>query len=197
MGFDEIKTGEIAVFGKKIARPNPLNVRRHGIALIPEDRKTQGIILENSVTFNTSIAVLDRFISWLRVNRKKEQEIVNRGIESMAVKTPSVNQRVVNLSGGNQQKVVLAKWLATEPKILIMDEPTRGIDVGAKAEIYRTINDLAAQGIGIIMVSSELNEVINMSDRLAIMWEGSIATILEKKDFSQDRILKHALGGMK
>jgi ribose transport system ATP-binding protein/inositol transport system ATP-binding protein len=197
MGFDDIKTGEIAVFGKKIAKSNPLTVRRYRIALIPEDRKTQGLILENTITFNTSIAVLDQFINWLRVNRKKEQEIVKHGVESMAVKTPSVNQRVINLSGGNQQKVVLAKWLATIPKILIMDEPTRGIDVGAKAEIYRTINDLAAQGIAIIMVSSELNEVINMSDRLAIMWEGSIAAILEKEDFSQDRILKYALGGMK
>jgi ribose transport system ATP-binding protein/inositol transport system ATP-binding protein len=197
MGFDELAGGEISVFGEKITKPNPLTVRQHGLALIPENRKTQGLILENTVAFNTSIAVLEKFINWLRVNRKKEMEIVNYGIESMAVKTPSVNQRVVNLSGGNQQKVVLAKWLATAPKILIMDEPTRGIDVGAKAEIYRIINELAAQGIAVIMVSSELNEVINMSDRLAIMWEGGIAAILEKENFSQDLILKHALGGMK
>jgi ribose transport system ATP-binding protein/inositol transport system ATP-binding protein len=197
MGFDGITEGEISVFGQKITRPNPLNIRQHGLALIPENRKTQGLILENTVAFNTSIAVLEKFIRWLKVNRKKEMEIVNRGVESMAVKTPSVNQRVVNLSGGNQQKVVLAKWLATAPKILIMDEPTRGIDVGAKAEIYRTINDLAAQDIAIIMISSELNEVINMSDRLAIMWEGSIAAILDKENFSQDIILKYALGGAK
>jgi ribose transport system ATP-binding protein/inositol transport system ATP-binding protein len=196
MGFDEPAGGEISVFGERITRPNPLNVREHGLALIPENRKTQGLILENTVAFNTSLAVLEKFIKWLRVNRKKEMEIVNHGIESMSVKTPSVNQRVINLSGGNQQKVVLAKWLATAPKILIMDEPTRGIDVGAKAEIYRIINELAAQGIGIIMVSSELNEVINMSDRLAIMWEGGIAAILEKEDFSQDLILKYALGGV-
>jgi ribose transport system ATP-binding protein/inositol transport system ATP-binding protein len=196
MGFDELAGGEISVFGERIAKPNPLNVRRHGLALVPENRKTQGLILENTVSFNTSLAVLEEFINWLRVNRKKELEIVNHGIESMSVKTPSINQRIINLSGGNQQKVVLAKWLATAPKILIMDEPTRGIDVGAKAEIYRIINELAAQGIGVIMVSSELNEVINMSDRLAIMWEGGIAAVLEKENFSQDLILKYALGGV-
>ncbi|MFP3040974.1 sugar ABC transporter ATP-binding protein [Treponema primitia] len=197
MGFDGLAGGEINVFGKRITRPNPLTAKKHGLALVPESRKTQGLILDNTVSFNTSLAVLEKFISWFRVSRQKELEIVNHGVESMAVKTPSVNQRIVNLSGGNQQKVVLAKWLATSPKILILDEPTRGIDVGAKAEIYRIINDLAANGIAIIMVSSELNEVINMSDRLAIMWEGSIAAILGKENFSQDIILKHALGGIK
>ncbi|MDR2740096.1 MAG: sugar ABC transporter ATP-binding protein [Treponema sp.] len=197
MGFDELAGGEIDVFGQKLTRPDPLTAKKHGLALVPESRKTQGLILENTVSFNTSLAVLEKFISWLRVNRQKEMEIVNHGVESMAVKTPSINQRIVNLSGGNQQKVVLAKWLATSPKILIMDEPTRGIDVGAKAEIYRIINELASQGIAVIMVSSELNEVINMSDRLAIMWEGSIAAILDKGNFSQDIILKYALGGGK
>jgi ribose transport system ATP-binding protein/inositol transport system ATP-binding protein len=196
MGFGELSGGEIEVFGEKITQPNPLAAKKNGLALVPESRKTQGLILENTVAFNTSLAVLEKFIRWLRVSRQKELEIVNYGVESMAVKTPSINQRIVNLSGGNQQKVVLAKWLATSPKILILDEPTRGIDVGAKAEIYRIINDLAANGIAIIMVSSELNEVINMSDRLAIMREGSIAAILNKEDFSQDVILKHALGGV-
>jgi ribose transport system ATP-binding protein/inositol transport system ATP-binding protein len=197
MGFDELAEGEIDVFGQKLIRPSPLTAKKHGLALVPESRKTQGLILENTVSFNTSLAVLEEFISWLRVNRQKEMEIVNHGIDSMAVKTPSINQRTVNLSGGNQQKVVLAKWLATSPKILILDEPTRGIDVGAKAEIYRTINELAAQGIAVIMVSSELNEVINMSDRLVIMWEGSIVAILGKEHFLQDIILRYALGGGK
>jgi ribose transport system ATP-binding protein/inositol transport system ATP-binding protein len=195
MGIDKIAGGEYTIFGKKITMTNPLTARKHGLALVPESRKTQGLILENTVAFNSTLAVLDQFISWLRVNRQKEAEIINAGVESMAIKTPSVRQIVVNLSGGNQQKVVLAKWLATSPKILILDEPTRGIDVGTKAEIYRIINELAGQGIAIIMVSSELNEVINMSDRIAVMREGSIAGILERDNFSQDMILKHALGG--
>jgi ribose transport system ATP-binding protein/inositol transport system ATP-binding protein len=195
MGIDAISGGEYTVLGKTIDKPNPLLVRRHGLALVPESRKTQGLILENTVAFNSTLAVLDKFIHWLRVNRQKESDIINNGVDSMSIKTPSVNQRVVNLSGGNQQKVVLAKWLATSPEILILDEPTRGIDVGAKAEIYRIINELARKGIAIIMVSSELNEVINMSDRLAVMREGTIAGILERDNFSQDIILKYALGG--
>jgi ribose transport system ATP-binding protein/inositol transport system ATP-binding protein len=195
MGIDDVSGGEYTVFGTTITKPNPLLARRHGLALVPESRKTQGLILENTVAFNSTLAVLDKFINWLRVNRQKESDIVNTGVESMSIKTPTVNQRVNNLSGGNQQKVVLAKWLATSPKILILDEPTRGIDVGAKAEIYRIINELAGTGIAIIMVSSELNEVINMSDRLAVMREGTITGILEKDNFSQDIILKYALGG--
>jgi ribose transport system ATP-binding protein/inositol transport system ATP-binding protein len=196
MGMDEISGGEYTVFGKRITRPNPLIARRQGLALVPESRKIQGLILEHTVAFNSTLAVLELFISWLRVNRKKETEIVNYGVENMSIKTPSVNQRVANLSGGNQQKVVLAKWLATSPRILILDEPTRGIDVGAKAEIYRIINELAVQGIAIIMVSSELNEVINMSDRLVVMREGAIAGVLERDNFSQDTILTYALGGV-
>lgn len=139
--------------------------------------------------------MLDQFIKNLVVNFKVEREIVENGVKSMNIKTPSITQRVGNLSGGNQQKVVLAKWLATNPKILILDEPTRGIDVGAKAEIYKIINDLAAQGIAIIMISSELNEVMNMCDRMAVMREGEIAGFLDHQDFSQDLILKYALGG--
>jgi ribose transport system ATP-binding protein/inositol transport system ATP-binding protein len=196
LGFTKKTSGEVLVFGKKIDAINPTDASGYGLALVPESRKTQGLVLGNTVVFNATLAVLNTFISCLRVNRKKEYAIVNRGVESMNIKTPSVSQRVGNLSGGNQQKVVLAKWLATAPKILILDEPTRGIDVGAKAEIYRIINDLARQGIAIIMVSSELNEVMNMCDRLAVMREGEISGILDKKDFSQDAILKYALGGM-
>jgi ribose transport system ATP-binding protein/inositol transport system ATP-binding protein len=197
MGLDRISGGEIYVFGKKLTKLNPVAVRQHGLALVPESRKTQGLVLENTISFNTSIVVLDQFIRWLQVNRKKENEIVNHGVESMNVKTPSVRRKVSNLSGGNQQKVVLAKWLATVPKILIMDEPTRGIDVGAKAEIYRIINDLVSAGIAIIMISSELNEVINMSDRLVVMREGAITGLFDRKNYAQDVILKYALGGVK
>jgi ribose transport system ATP-binding protein/inositol transport system ATP-binding protein len=196
MGLSQRTSGEVFVFGKKISRLNPVVTQKHGIALVPESRKTQGLVLENTVAFNTTLAVLDKFIRYLRVNRQKENAIVEQGVASMDIKTPSLTQQVSNLSGGNQQKVVLAKWLATSPKILILDEPTRGIDVGAKAEIYRIINDLAAAGIAVIMVSSELNEVINMSDRMAVMREGEIVGILDRNEFSQDRILKYALGGI-
>jgi ribose transport system ATP-binding protein/inositol transport system ATP-binding protein len=193
LGLSERTGGDVFVFGKKMNKLNPTEVNKHGLALVPESRKTQGLVLENTIAFNTTLAVLDSFISYLRINRQKELQIVTNGIESLGIKTPSVKQRVSNLSGGNQQKVVLAKWLATSPKILILDEPTRGIDVGAKAEIYRIINDLAASGIAIIMVSSELNEVLNMCDRLVVMREGEIVGTLEKNDFSQDTILNYAL----
>jgi len=195
LGFDKRTGGEIDVFGKKVDKLNPQNCHRYGLALVPENRKTQGLILENSVAFNTSLAVVHKFIRHLHIYRGQEREIVSNGIRSMDIKTPSSEQRVANLSGGNQQKVVLAKWLATNPKILILDEPTRGIDVGAKAEIYKIINDLAAKGLAVIMVSSELNEILNICDRAAIMWENKIATILDKSEFSQDNILKYALGG--
>jgi ribose transport system ATP-binding protein/inositol transport system ATP-binding protein len=195
-GLRKKDAGDVIIFGEKEEGLKPEAVNKKGLALVPESRKTQGLILETTVAFNTTLAVLWNFISYLRVNRKKEYQIVEDSIESLNIKTPSVNQRVSNLSGGNQQKVVLAKWLATSPRILILDEPTRGIDVGAKAEIYRIINELAAKGIAIIMVSSELNEVLNMCDRLVVMREGEIAGTLIKKELSQDTILKYALGGV-
>ena len=195
MGLDKRDSGEIELFGHRHDNITPLESQKLGMALVPESRKTQGLILDNTVAFNTTLAVLDQFIKNLVVNFKVEREIVENGVKSMNIKTPSITQRVGNLSGGNQQKVVLAKWLATNPKILILDEPTRGIDVGAKAEIYKIINDLAAQGIAIIMISSELNEVMNMCDRMAVMREGEIAGFLDHQDFSQDLILKYALGG--
>ena len=195
LGFAKRTSGEIIVFGKKIDKLTPQNSKKYGLALVPENRKTQGLILDNTVSFNTSLAVVNKFIRKLYVNRKLEKEIVKHGIDSMGIKTPSSMQRVSNLSGGNQQKVVLAKWLAAEPKILILDEPTRGIDVGAKAEIYRIINGLAADGLAVIMISSELNEIINICDRVAIMWGNEITAVLERNEFSQDAILRYALGG--
>jgi ribose transport system ATP-binding protein len=197
LGFDRRSGGDILVFGKRIAKLTPRSAYKIGLALVPENRKTQGLILGNSVAFNASLAVIGDFIRNLRVDRKREREIVDRGIKSMDIKTPSSQQKVVNLSGGNQQKVVLAKWLATKPRILILDEPTKGIDVGAKAEVYKIINDLAASGLAVIMVSSELNEILNICDRVAVMWDNKISAIMDRSEFSQDKILKHALGGNK
>jgi ribose transport system ATP-binding protein/inositol transport system ATP-binding protein len=195
LGFSKRDSGEVIIFGENIAGLNPSNAKKHGIALVPESRKTQGLILNNSVSFNITLAVLNLFIKNLNVDRNAEANIVNGGIKRLDIKTPSADQRAANLSGGNQQKIVIAKWLATSPRILILDEPTRGIDVGAKAEIYRMVNELAAEGIAVIMVSSELNELLGMCDRIAVMREGEIAAIIERKDFSQDTILRYALGG--
>lgn len=195
MGFSDKDSGEVYINGEHIKRLTPLDCLDHGLALVPENRKIQGLFLENTVSFNTTISVLDKFIGKLKVNKKEEKKIVDKGINDLNIKTPSPQARVGNLSGGNQQKVVLAKWLGTNPKILCLDEPTRGVDVGAKAEIYKIINSLAANGIAVIMISSELNEVINMCDRLAIMYDGTIAKILNKEDFNQDAILHYAIGG--
>jgi ribose transport system ATP-binding protein/inositol transport system ATP-binding protein len=197
LGFTKRDSGEVIIFGETVDKLNPANAKKHGVALVPENRKTQGLVLENTVSFNMTLAVLDAFIKHFSVDRNAETDIVNNGIKRLDIKTPSAAQRAANLSGGNQQKIVLAKWLATSPKILILDEPTRGIDVGAKAEIYRMVNDLAALGIAIIMVSSELNELLGMCDRIAVMREGEISAIIGRKDFSQDTILRYAIGGIK
>ena len=140
-----------------------------------------------------SISVLPRFIRHFHVDYKKEKEIVDGGIASLAIKTPSRDQRAVNLSGGNQQKVVLAKWLAADPQVLILDEPTRGVDVGAKAEIYKIINELAVRGIAVIMISSEMPEIVNMCDRMLVMSEGRIRGALDRSEFEQTKILHYAI----
>ena len=164
-----------------------------GLCLVPENRKLEGLILKNTIAFNMSISVVHKFINMLHVSRKKEEEIVNNGVSSLDVKTPSIHQVVGNLSGGNQQKVVIAKWLAAEPKLLIMDEPTRGVDVGAKAEIYKIMNELVQQGIGIVMISSEMPETVNMCDRMYVMSEGKIRGELDKSEFTQEAILNLAM----
>ena len=195
MGFRRGGHGRISVFDKALNETSdPLVMNDLGVALVPEDRKTQGLFLFNDITFNSSIASLSEFITNLRVNRRKETELTEHAIKTLNIKVPSLQSKVGNLSGGNQQKVVLGKWLVTNPKVLILDEPTRGIDVGAKAEIYKIINGLASQGVAIVMISSELNEVMNMSDRLAVMRSGEITTILQREEYSQDGILRNALG---
>ena len=195
MGLDPIDGGEVIIDGARFTKPEPIRIQMKKLALVPESRKTQGLILGNTIQFNVSLAVLPRFIRHLRVDRRKEARLAAQAIRDFSIKASSIKQRVMNLSGGNQQKAVLAKWLLTEPRILIMDEPTRGIDVGAKAEIYSIMNDLVARGMAIIMVSSELNEIINMCDRLVIMNEGKIVAELDRKEFEQDLILHYALGG--
>lgn len=196
-GIDKYDSGTIKIDGKEVQIISPLDAMNNGIGLVPEDRKKQGLVLIRSIGYNITLPVLNRFIKGPRVNKAIEEEIVKNYISKLSIKTPSINQAAKNLSGGNQQKVVIAKWLATNPKVLILDEPTRGVDVGAKAEIYGIMSMLAKQGVGIIMISSELPEVINMSDRVLVMHQGTIAGELKRDELNQERIMHYATGGMK
>ena len=193
VGIDKKTGGEVLLEGKVLDIQKPIDAINAGVVLIPENRKEEGLVLENSVRFNTTLAVLKEFIRGIIWNRKKEESMVEEHINALKIRTPHQEQLILNLSGGNQQKVVIAKWLATAPKVLIMDEPTRGVDVGAKAEIYTIMNDLAKQGISIIMISSDLPEIINMSDRVLVMREGKLAGILEKDEIGQEQIMRYAV----
>ena len=177
-GADPIDSGDIYVNGQKVTIKSPQDAVKHGIGYLSEDRKRFGIVVQKTVAENTTMADLDEFANGPFINKKKENEVAQKYVESLATKTPSVDQLVVNLSGGNQQKVVIAKWLTRNCDILIFDEPTRGIDVGAKNEIYKLMNQLAAEGKAIIMVSSEMTEILRMSDRIVVMCEGATGSSL-------------------
>lgn len=192
-GVDKKVQGEVFVNGRKADIRNAADAIENRIAMVSEDRKKEGLILHNNIGFNISILSLKEFISGCRVNRKKEKEIIDTQIKALNIKTFGHHQLAVNLSGGNQQKVVLAKWLAIEPQIIIMDEPTRGIDIGAKAEIYEIMNRLTRAGHSIIVVSSELPEIINMCDRVVVMMEGAITAILNRDELTQEKIMYHSL----
>jgi ribose transport system ATP-binding protein len=191
-GLWPFSQGEILVNGKKALIRDPEDAMRLGLALVPESRKLEAIYPEMSVMFNITLKTLKEFIKGLFVDYEKEKAIAREQVENMAIKTPSYSQIIGNLSGGNQQKVVIGRWLATKPSILILDEPTKGVDVGAKAEIYAIMNGLAAQGVSIIMISSELPEVINMADRVMVMSVGRITACLPREKLSQEAIMKHA-----
>ena len=191
-GLTRAKTGETYIDGKKVDIRTAVDAMKNGIAMVPENRKLQGLYHVQSVRFNSTIEVLEQFMHNLVVNARREEEITQEFIDKMRTKTPSQEQTIANLSGGNQQKVMIGRWLATNPKILILDEPTRGVDVGAKAEIYEIMNNLTKQGVSIIMISSELPEIINMSDRVYVMYEGRITGCIEHEDVSQEAIMKLA-----
>lgn len=189
---DPVLGGRIFLDGKEIKPSNPLEAVKEGISMVPEDRKGQGVILGLPLLNNICMSIYKRISHGLFVNQKKEKEVARQYIDSLKIKTPNEKFLAGNLSGGNQQKVVLAKCLAAQSRILILDEPTRGIDVGAKYEFYKLINDLAEQGIGILMVSSEMDELLGMSDRILMMCEGRQTGILEKEEFSQENIFRYA-----
>jgi len=188
-GLAKEVTGEIYINGNKVEIHNPEEAIKHGLALVPESRKEQGLYLVQSVKYNTTIEVLKEFIGKFRVNDKRETEITQEYIDLMSTKTPSQAQKIGNLSGGNQQKVMIGRWLATKPKVLILDEPTRGIDVGAKSEIYAIMNNLVKTGVSIIMISSELPEIINMSDRVYVMAGGVVRGCINREEISQENIM--------
>jgi len=189
-GVDSLTRGEVLIDGKPVRIKSPADAVRYGIGWVPEDRKLHGLILGMDVQENTTMAILHRISNLLGAVRQKEAKRISAHyVEALSIITPSLTQTVRNLSGGNQQKVVLAKWLSTEPKLLIMDEPTRGIDIGAKAEVHALMSRLAQRGMGILMISSEMPEIIGMSDRVIVMCQGRITGEFERDKLDQEEIM--------
>jgi len=193
-GIDSLDKGHIKVNGKLLKVRSPKHAIQNGIGLIPEDRKKHGLILSMQVKENITFSILGKIKRWIFVDTKEEMRISEKLQSDLSIKTPTLKQKTRNLSGGNQQKVVIAKWLATKCDVLIFDEPTRGIDVGAKQEIYHLMHELTKDGKSIIMISSEMPELIGMSDRIIIMYEGHINGELCAGEYSQERILELASG---
>lgn len=196
IGADTMKTGEIFLEGKKIHNHSPHEAMEHGIVLVPEDRKLQGILANLSISDNINISLLDRNSNRFGfVSRKKEEQIAGDGIRNFKIKTPSPEKKIVELSGGNQQKCIVARWISTNPKVLILDEPTKGIDVGAKSEFYQMICEFAKQGLGVILISSELPEVIGLSDRIIVMKGRKIVGEVSREEAAESRLLSLGMIG--
>lgn len=194
VGLDRSPAKEILLEDRSISINKPRDAINHGIYLIPENRRTEGLVVEMSVRENVSLPSLGNFSHFGLINRSYERRIAREQVEALQIKTPTIETLVLNLSGGTQQKVVLGKWLAMLPKVMILDEPTRGIDVGAKAEIYRLMRALAAQGSVILMISSDMEEVLNVSDRIAVMHEGEITGVLDRADCNEQNVMQLAIG---
>lgn len=193
-GYYAADSGSVYLNGKKVSIKRPSDAMKHRMAYVPEDRKLLGLDLASKIRNNISVTVLNKLRKNGFLDFKKEKELCINMVERLRIKTPSIMQEVENLSGGNQQKVVLAKWIAREVDVLILDEPTRGVDVGAKEEIHRIIVELARQGVGIILISSELPEILGMSDRVIVMHEGRITGVLNAKDATQEAIMSFSTG---
>jgi ribose transport system ATP-binding protein len=192
-GADQFDSGDILLNGKKLDLRSPRDAVSHGIAYLSEDRKQYGLALGLDLEVNTVLASFEKFLGalgWVRPDRTRAT--AERQVRSLSIKTPNLQQKVRNLSGGNQQKVVLGKWLTADSNVLMFDEPTRGIDVGAKSEIYRLLNTLAKEGKSIIMISSELPEVLRMSHRILVMCEGRITGELKAGEATQEAIMNYA-----
>lgn len=192
-GLDKVLSGSVKLNGQELAGKSAEVILESGISLVPEDRKNEGIFPSMSISFNMTLKVLRDFIKGIHVDRGKEEEIVKKYFNALSVKAPGSETSIGSLSGGNQQKVIIGSWLASNPKVLILDEPTRGIDVGSKSEIYAIMNELAKSGVSIVMVSSELPEILNMSDRVIVMRSGRISGILEREEATQEKIMQCAV----
>ena len=193
-GAARVESGDIYLHGEKVKIPNPRVAVKKRIALIPEDRKRHGLILDKSIMENATLPMIKKFAKGIVLNRRKQEKATQEQIDALGIKTPGMDQLVKNLSGGNQQKVVLAKWLISNSDILIFDEPTRGVDVGAKQEIYQIMNSLVESGKSIIMISSEMPELLGMADRLIVMCEHRVSGELTKENMNQIRVLDLASG---
>jgi L-arabinose transport system ATP-binding protein len=193
VGDVPLRSGTVSVDGQALRLRSPRDAVRAGIGFAPEERKAQALVMGRSVRDNVSLAILDRLSRWRLVDRGEERRVVREQTDRLRVRTPSIEHEVRKLSGGNQQKVVLARWLVRRPKVLILDEPTRGVDVGAKADIYRIINALAADGMAVLVVSSELPEVIGLADRVLVMRAGRLTGELSREQATEERILALAL----
>ncbi|WP_233860155.1 sugar ABC transporter ATP-binding protein [Paraburkholderia sp. HD33-4] len=193
-GIDPVDAGEVKIAGRQLSLGKPTAAVRAGLALVPEDRRAQGLALELSIARNTSLTVLGRLVKHGLISARSESALAADWGKRLRLKASDLEAPVGTLSGGNQQKVVLGKWLATDPKVLIIDEPTRGIDVGAKAEVYRTLAELVREGMAVLMISSELPEVLGMADRVLVMHEGRISADIAREDANEERVMTAALG---
>lgn len=196
-GADPKQSGKISIRGKdgqlrEVTINSPQDAVKYGIGYLSEDRRRYGVVVQKSVNENTTLATMEEFTNGIFINKAKEKEVSERYVKELATKTPSGDQLVVNLSGGNQQKVVIAKWLTRDSDILIFDEPTRGIDVGAKNEIYKLMSKLAAEGKSIIMISSEMTEILRLSDRIIVMCEGKVTGNIDISEATQEHIMDKA-----
>jgi ribose transport system ATP-binding protein len=194
-GADPRESGEIRLEGKPIHPHSPGEAIDLGIGLLTEDRNKYGLIMQMNIRENVTLSNLREVIQGLFISRTKEKAIASRYVDDLRIKTPSIDQEVEALSGGNRQKVVLARWLFTQSKVLIFDEPTAGIDVGVKFEIYNLIINLAEKGIGVLVISSELPELLGICTRIAVMHEGRLMGVLEKSEATQEKIMTLATGG--
>ena len=186
-------SGEVYLNGEKVNLKSPEDAIHHKLAYVTEDRKTNGLILDESIRFNTTLARLDKVCGGGIIDTDKEVQVADQMTKEMGTKTPTIEQRIGNLSGGNQQKALLGKWMFTEPDILIMDEPTRGIDVGAKYDIYCLINDMVSKGKSVVMISSELPELLGMCDRIYVMNEGRLLAEVNAADATQESIMGYII----
>ncbi|HNQ74077.1 MAG TPA: sugar ABC transporter ATP-binding protein [Verrucomicrobiota bacterium] len=194
VGLDEQGTAELRLAGQDIEVHCPADALRHGVCLVPEDRRAEGLVVDLSVRENLTLPSLQRYATGGIIHRSRERTAVAAQIQSLHIRTPDAETPVGDLSGGNQQKVVLGKWLAQSPRVLILDEPTRGIDVGAKAEIYRLMRQLAGQGTVVLMVSSDMEELLNLSDRIVVMHEGRITGSLNRAECTEANVMRLAVG---